>query len=138
MPEGSSEEFIGRGWGFPLRLTVQGGIQLSSHGLNLEESIRIILRTRIGERVYRPTFGSRLSELAFAPMNSQTLRRVRLYVREAIERWEPRVELLGILTEPDPLRGRVDIAIRYQPKGYFEPRSMVYPFYLVPTAGEDE
>ena len=136
MPDSSSNDYIGRGWSFPLRLTVQGGIHLSGDLHNLEESIRIILKTNLGERVYRPNFGSRLSELAFAPMNAQTLRRIRLYVREAIERWEPRVELMGIVTEPDPMRGRVDIAVDYRPKGDYERRSMVYPFYLLP-AGEE-
>ena len=60
-----SQDYIGSGFAFPLNLNVQGGIQLSSETKNLEESILIILRTDLGERVYRPDFGSRLSELVF-------------------------------------------------------------------------
>ena len=62
----------------------------------VKESIWIILRTGVGERVYRPTFGSRLSELAFAPLNSDTLLRIRLYVLEALEVWEPRITIDGL------------------------------------------
>ena len=84
---------IGKGIGFPLKTNVQGSLQLSAEGQNLEESIHLILRTSLGERVYRPDFGSRLSELVFAPLNTNTLLLLRLYVEEALEAWEPRIEL---------------------------------------------
>ena len=124
------EDYIGAGWGFPLQVNVQGGIQLSTGTPNLEESIVIILRTDLGERVYRPNFGSRLSELVFEPMNVQTLMLIRLYVEQALEMWEPRIILKEVLADPDPIRGRVDIEIVYQPKNSLDTRSLVYPFYL--------
>lgn len=126
----NQQAYLGTGLAFPLRLTVQGSIQLSSAERNIEESIWLILRTDLGERVYRPDFGSRLSELVFAPMNTQTLLLIRLYVREALEIWEPRIELDAVRTDPDPVRGRVDIIIDYHLKDRHEPRSLVYPFYL--------
>ncbi len=123
---------IGQGLGFPFRTNIQGSLQLSAEDKNLEESIHIILRTSIGERVYRPDFGSRLSELVFAPLNTNTLLLLRLYVEEALIAWEPRIQLDEILTEADPIRGRVDIMIRYHPKGTHDRRSLVYPFYIRP------
>lgn len=123
-------DLIGSGFASPLQINVQGGIQLSSKTSNIEESIYIILRTGLGERVYRPSFGSRLSELVFEPLNLQTLLQIRLYVEEALEMWEPRITLKGIQTEPDPIRGKVNITIFYQPKGSYDSRSFVYPFYL--------
>lgn len=129
----SKQPHLGQGIAFPLRLNVQGGLQLTSEGRNIDESIRIILKTRMGERVYRPDFGSRLSELVFAPMNVQTLLMIRLCVEEALEKWEPRIILDSVETEPDPLRGRVSIVIRYHPKGSHDIFSLVYPFYLTPA-----
>lgn len=123
---------IGQGLGFPFKTNVQGSLQLTSEGQNLEESIHLILRTNLGERVYRPSFGSRLSELVFAPLNTNTLLLLRLYVEEALEAWEPRIDLEEILTDPDPVRGRVDITIKYRPKDSYDLRSLVYPFYLLP------
>ena len=134
----TTKDLIGRGLAFPLRLTLQGGLQLSSDRTNLEESIRLILKTNLGERVYRPNFGSRLSDLVFAPMNATTLRRVRLYVREAIERWEPRIILDSVLTEPDLDLGRVNIIINYHVKNFHDSRSLVFPFYLLPPGEEEE
>lgn len=126
----SAPDYIGSGFAAPLQINVQGGIQLSNRTANLEESICIILRTSLGERVYRSNFGSRLSELAYEPLNLQTLLQIRLYVEEAIEMWEPRITLRGVQTEPDPMRGKVNITLSYQPKDSHDLRSFVYPFYL--------
>ena len=135
MPEDNyyyppQKDYIGTGLGFPLHVNVQGGMQLSTGTPNIEESIVIILRTDLGERVYRPNFGSRLSELVFEPMNVQTLMLIRLYVEQALEMWEPRIILKEVRADPDPIRGRVDIEIVYQPKNSLDTRSLVYPFYL--------
>lgn len=127
------DNHLGTGWAFPLHVTLQGNIQLSWAEANIEESIGIILRTQLGERVYRPNFGSRLSELAFSPMNTETLMLIRLHVQEALEMWEPRIVLDGVRTETDPVQGRVDIILEYHPKGSYDARSLVYPFYLQPA-----
>lgn len=134
MPDavnGQQRDYLGRGWAFPLHLSMQGGIQLSSEAQKVKESIWIILRTGLGERVYRPNFGSRLAELAFAPMNTETLIRIRLYVIEALEVWEPRIFIDEVRTDPDPVRGRVDIIINYRLKDFPDIHSFVYPFYLL-------
>jgi uncharacterized protein len=122
--------YLGRGWGFPLQTSVQGGIQTSALAQKVSESIWIILRTSIGERVYRPTFGSRLSELTFAPLNTTTLLMIRMHVQEALEAWEPRITLEAVTTEPDPVEGKVLITIQYHLKDSPDSLSLVYPFYL--------
>jgi phage baseplate assembly protein W len=123
-------DYIGAGFAFPLKVNVQGGVQLSAFNSNIEESIMIILRTDLGERVYRPSFGSRLSDLVFEPLSTQTLLLIRRYVEEALQMWEPRIILKQVRTDPDPVRGKVDVIIEYQPKNSSDPRSLVYPFYL--------
>lgn len=126
--------YLGTGWSFPLRMSLQGGMQLSSEDQKVEESIWIILRTGIGERLYRPSFGSRLSELVFAPLNSETLLLIRVYVLEALEVWEPRIIINDVLTEPDPIEGKVKIIINYRLKNRPDIHSFVYPFYLLNAA----
>lgn len=122
--------YIGAGFAFPIDVNVQGSVQLSNNTHNIEESIIIILGTKLGDRLYRPNFGSRLSELVFEPMNTKTLLMIRLYVEEALEMWEPRIIINKILTSPDPTTGLVEISILYTPKDSYDTRSMVYPFYL--------
>jgi uncharacterized protein len=125
------QEYLGTGLSFPLQSNVQGGLKLSSAAQKVKESIWLILRTDLGERVYRPNFGCRLSELAFAPLNNDTLLRIRLYVLEALQTWEPRIEVDQVRADPDAATGRVNIIVDYRLKSYPDPYSFVYPFYLV-------
>lgn len=124
--------YLGRGISFPLKINVQGELKTDSGDRNLEESIATILDTKLGERVYRPNFGCRLSDLTFAPMNPQTILLARIYVEEALNRWEPRIQVTGVYAEPDPITGRLDLKILYEIKEEHDSRSMVYPFYLLP------
>ncbi|MDJ0632707.1 MAG: GPW/gp25 family protein [Xenococcaceae cyanobacterium MO_188.B29] len=125
------QDYLGTGWSFPLKTDLQGGISLCAADQKVREAILIILRTELGERRYRPDFGCRLSELTFAPLNSKTLFLMRLYVQEALETWEPRIDLEEVVTEPDPILGKVNILINYRLKSNYESGSLVYPFYLI-------
>ena len=73
-----SEEFIGRGWAFPLRTDATGGIALVAREREIEESIRLILGTAIGERPMRPEFGCGIHDYVFAPTDATTRRPDRL------------------------------------------------------------
>ena len=124
-------DYLGKGWTFPLQINIQGGISLTSGAQDVKEAIRIILGTELGERLYRPNFGSRLSELSFAPLSPRTLFLIKLYVQEALTIWEPRIDLEEIETIPDPVLGKVEVVINYRLKSTYEYGSLVYPFYLM-------
>lgn len=68
MPELINDQppdYVGQGLSFPLRVNIQSNLHLSANTYNIEESMRLILATKWGERLYRPDFGSRLDELIF-------------------------------------------------------------------------
>lgn len=121
---------LGQGFSFPLAISQQGGLSLSVEQQSVRESIWLILLTEPGERLYRPTFGCRLSELAFAPINSETLMLMRIWVQEALEQWEPRIEVADVLARPRTDQGAVFIVINYRLRTTHERQSLVYPFYL--------
>lgn len=125
------QAYLGTGLSFPLGVNLQGGFKQSSQAQKVKESIWLILRTDLGERVYRPDFGCRLTELAFAPLSNDTLLRIRIYVLEALQTWEPRIDVDEVRTDPDSVKGRVNITINYRLKSHSDPYSFVYPFYLV-------
>ena len=127
------EDYLGQGLSFPVNINIQGNLQSTSNISKIEESIRIILGTKLGERVYRPNFGCRLSELTFAPMNTKTLMLIRLYVDTALKTWEPRIIIDEIYTEADSIDDKVKIIIDYRVKETYDSRSLVYPFYLNPN-----
>lgn len=139
MNNAADERIVGRGWGFPLGVNSRGMIALTNERSEIEQAIIIILSTPIGTRVMRPTFGSRLHELIFAPNNSQTVAQARRYVEEALGMWEPRIEVkdVDIIQDSQTRTGaRLLIQIYYEIKATHDPRSLVHPFYLIP--GETE
>ncbi len=128
---------IGKGWAFPVGVDGRGGIALAADTTDIDQAIIAILSTGIGQRVMRPDFGCKIHDLAFAPINAQTLGLVQRYVEEAIGWWEPRVDVVDVEVTTDPsLRsvGKLIINIRYRVKATQDERSLVYPFYLI--AGE--
>ncbi len=125
--------FIGAGWSFPPRPDGRGGIALAADADKIAQAIWIILSTPMGQRVMRPTFGSRMHELMFRPASPETLGLAELYVRQALEFWEPRIELLEVHASVDVDRRNVIlINIEYQIKATHDERSLVYPFYQIP------
>ena len=56
----------------------------------------LLLSTRPGERVMRPDYGCELHELMFAPNDDTAAGLAVHYVRQALTRWEPRVEILNL------------------------------------------
>jgi phage baseplate assembly protein W len=125
---------VGKGWTFPPRPDGRGGIGLAADVPELEQSMTIILGTGPGQRVMRPDFGCKIHDLAFMPINANTLGLVQRYVEEAIGWWEPRVELVDVDVQTDPSMravGKLIITIRYRVKGTEDERALVYPFYLI-------
>ena len=123
-------KYLGRGVSFPMRINKQGNLTLSQEIDNIEESILIILLTEPGERLYRPDFGCRIHQLAFAPLNSKTLMLMKIWVKEALERWESRIEIEDVIVKPINHEGKVNIGINYRVKNSYDRRSLIYPFFI--------
>jgi uncharacterized protein len=85
----------------------------------VRQALIMLLSTRPGERVMRPEYGCDLHRLVFEP-NDETTAGVAIYqVRRAIERWEPRVEILHLDANPDrdpdsSALGRLEIVLEYR------------------------
>lgn len=150
-----SQDFLGSGWSFPIRVDPKTGrIALSRRERDIEEAISIILGTVPGERVMRPLFGSRLAEAVFALNSAMTATTVEGWVREALAYWEPRIDVLAVnvisgrddarkLLPYDPEeayrlqhRAHTDalmlIDIRYRVRATNDERNLVHPFYTIP------
>ena len=127
-----SKEFLGQGLAFPLQVNARGEIALVSGEHDIEQSIGVILGTRPGERVMRPEFGCRASELLFEPRNSATETLMQQYVEEALRRWEPRIDVQWVRVLTDNAQdGAVVVEVNYLVKATHDERSIVYPFFLV-------
>ena len=127
-----NREFLGQGLAFPLQVNPRGGITLATGERDIEQAIGIILETVPGERVMRPEFGCRVHELIFAPNNASTHGLIIHYVEQALERWEPRIQVREIEVNTDPNTGAtLLVEIKYIIKDSHDERSIVYPFFLM-------
>lgn len=128
-----SEEFIGRGWAFPLRTDTTGGIALVSREREIEEAIRLILSTAPGERPMRPEFGCRIHEYVFASADGGTASAIAAEVKSSLRRWEPRIDVEDVQVTfdgRDPTVMYIDI--RYSIRRTNDRRNLVFPFYVIP------
>jgi Bacteriophage baseplate protein W len=126
------QEFIGSGWAFPAAINRTGTVRLVSGVEEIDAAIRMILSTVPGERVMRPEFGCAMWEMLFAPLTAGTLGLIEQYVREALERWEPRITLEKVLAEAEQDTGTVHISIGYRVRSTNDVRNLVFPFYTIP------
>ncbi|MBN1261986.1 MAG: GPW/gp25 family protein [Anaerolineae bacterium] len=127
-----NREFLGQGLAFPLQINQRGEIAIARGADDIEQAIRIILETSPGERVMRPDFGCRAKELLFAPRNATTQGLMAYYVRRALRRWEPRIQVLNVEVSANPDHdGALLVEISYEIKATHDERSIVYPFYLM-------
>lgn len=132
-----TDEFIGAGWAFPLRTNSSGGIALVSKGREVEEAIRLILGTAPGERPMRPEFGCRIHDEVFAGAGAGAAGRLAQAVRDALLRWEPRIEVTDVDVSVDTEdRSVLYIEVIYTIKATNDRRNLVFPFYTIPEEAE--
>jgi Bacteriophage baseplate protein W len=128
------EQFVGAGWAFPMRVGPSGGFELVSGQQEIEEAMRLVLATAPGERPMRPEFGCAVHDLVFAPVNARTVGRIQYEVRTCLDRWEPRIEVASVdVTADEKDTSVLYIDVRYSIRGTNNPRSLVFPFYVIPS-----
>lgn len=129
-------EFIGSGWGFPLSTTATGSIALVSGSKEIEQAIRLILSTAIGERPMRPDFGCGIHDYVFASADATTAGLISYEVKRSLARWEPRITVNDVVVSVDSVsKATLYIDVRYSVRGDNDRRNLVFPFYLIPEEG---
>jgi uncharacterized protein len=133
MSPHAAPDFIGAGWAFPLGTDATGGVALVAREREVEQAIRLILGTARGERPMRPEFGCRIHDHVFGPANGATAGQIAYDVREALERWEPRIVVQSVGVSFDAVEdGRLYVDVGYLIADSNDPRNLVFPFYVIP------
>ena len=94
---------------------------------HVQQSLIDIFTTRIGTRVMRRDYGSDIPNLIDKPGERDVVLEVALSAGEAIDKWEPRFQLLGVgITEAGmDGRFRIDVVGDYYPRGHLGDFSIV-------------
>jgi len=125
------KDFLGRGWRFSVGVDQTGRIALSEFEQDIREAIRLILLTARGERVMRPDFGAGLHEFVFSTMSATNLGLIQTAVRDALIKWEPRIQVLEVKVTPDSGEiGKLFINIDYRVRATNTQFNLVFPFFL--------
>lgn len=87
-----------------LNVDPTGRLSLVSGSDAVRQSLLLLVSTVPGERVMRPGYGCHLHRLVFSPNDETTAGLAMFYVRQAVEQWEPRVEIVRIDAHVHPDR----------------------------------
>ncbi|MBD2335999.1 GPW/gp25 family protein [Calothrix sp. FACHB-156] len=129
--------FLGTGWGFPPQFNkISRSVRLVSAEEDINESLKILLTTSLGERVMQPTYGCNLENLLFEPLSPTVASSIKELVRIAIVYHEPRIRLERLdLNLDEQLKGVINITVDYTVITTNSRFNFVYPFYLQEGVG---
>jgi phage baseplate assembly protein W len=98
----------------------------------IARSIRNIVFTLPGEKFFNENFGSRVSRSLFENVDDISASIIRDEIRNSINNYEPRVQLIEVQTNPDYDNGSFDVVINYRIIGADVPAQQLQ-FVLQPT-----
>ncbi|RRB07761.1 GPW/gp25 family protein [Larkinella rosea] len=125
------QTFLGRGWAFPPEFNpVSGQAKMLSNEEDIQSSLKILLATRVGERIMQPSFGCNLDIMLFEPISTTLKARVKDLVFTAIYNYEPRIRPLSVSLIGKDEDGIVEVEVEYEVKATNSRYNLVYPFYL--------
>ncbi len=88
-----------------------GGVAMQRGADKVLDDVRVLLATRIGERLMARDYGTRLPALVHEPNDEVLLDIARDQTQAALLRWEPRVApaVVDVIAHPD--EGRLDVLL---------------------------
>jgi|TARA_R100001509_G_scaffold44617_1_gene24248 phage baseplate assembly protein W len=98
----------------------------------IARSIRNIVFTSPGEKVFDPNFGSNVSKLLFEIVDDVSALAIRDEIENSIRNHEPRVELIDVIIEPNYDANEFNATILYRIIGIDVPPQQL-EFLLLPT-----
>ncbi len=109
-----------------------GGIDRVEGAQSVRQSVLLLLTTRPGERVMRPGYGCDLFRLLFSPNDATTQGLAIHYVRTALLKYEPRIEILRLDANANREDASVmDITLEYRVRRTHDVDAVTLPFNLM-------
>jgi phage baseplate assembly protein W len=82
----------------------------------------------------RPAFGCAVHDVVFDTIDAAIIGKVQTAVYEALERWEPRIEVTGVDVETaEAGAGKLLVELTYRVRATSSLYNLVYPFYVIPA-----
>lgn len=123
--------FLGSGWSFPITFSgANAQLITTSLAENINQSIKIILKTKQGERILESQFGSGLHHFCFRKMDETLKGEIADDVKMSLLHNEPRIIVKNVSIEyTDIKEGWVEVTITYVLIQTNTRHNYVYPFH---------
>lgn len=92
-------ELVGKGLAENDMFTQLGTTRVCTGFEKIVQSVHLILRTPVGTVFFNPEFGSKLPSLLFEPNDFALSDMIKHYAKEALEKWEKRIQVVRLDTE---------------------------------------
>lgn len=122
-------DYLGRGFKFPFQINSNGGVALSEGKEHLAEGLRHLLSTRLGERVMRRDYGSRIFEVPFDPNDQAIFPFLKKFVLNAARTWERRLIVQDVKMTVDYKENTVRLEVPFLIVKNNREGNLVFPFY---------
>ena len=121
--------YLGKSLKWPISIDQFGKAETVAGREAVAQSILDLLETPELDGFFILERGSRLEEVAFEPNDNILKSLLKTFIREVLETWEKRVELLSVDFEflPDQALVNCDIQVRIKQSNEIE--SLIFPFY---------
>ncbi|NVJ24074.1 MULTISPECIES: GPW/gp25 family protein [Myxococcus] len=114
-----------------LRVAPTGRVEMVEEHASIRQAVLLLLTTVPGERVMRPDYGCELHKLLFANNDDTTAGLAIHYVRRALDRWEPRIQVLHLDATRSAEDGfRLDVSVEYRVRSTGRTERLAYPYSL--------
>ncbi|OJU27529.1 MAG: hypothetical protein BGN92_14130 [Sphingobacteriales bacterium 41-5] len=124
-------DFLGKGWSFPPTFSKQQkSVVMTEKIEDIENSLRILLTTTVGERIMQPRYGCNMEDYLFESLDTGTKTRIIDRIKTAILFFEPRIDAKKIeLNTMNELEGEIIVEIEYTIPATNSRYNFVFPFY---------
>lgn len=83
----------------------------------IKQSVRSLLLTNKGERLFNSDLGTRINELLFEPLDYATSSLLFDEIQDVLARYEPRINVTSLEVEPNVSDDGYDVELEYSIKG---------------------
>lgn len=98
----------------------------------IARSVRNLILTNTGERFFNPYIGSKVNALLFENMDASTASIIKSEIETTINNYEPRVDLIDVIVNPNYDDNEFNVNVRYYIVGIDSPAQQL-SFVLQPT-----
>ena len=134
MAEDKQDVLIGNGWSFPptfVKYRGTGRLVMSDGDRDIQQSLWVLFSTSLQERIMLPGFGCGIQDMVFHAVNTTMLTQIEEMVRQSIQNWEPRIDVVRVDAQPfATAEGVVEISVDYVIRKTNSRSNLVYPFHI--------